>query len=88
LKLPDILVFVEGRKDGRWEAFTRFFRRRQAVSDEQRRLYIVRVVLLFLGIELNEDSFTSLCCRDVIDWLPNSGTTIGFGFAAPSVQID
>ncbi|EHJ95024.1 hypothetical protein AT5A_27543 [Agrobacterium tumefaciens 5A] len=45
MKLPDILVFVEGRKDGRWEAFTRFFRRRQAVSDEQRRLYIVRVVL-------------------------------------------
>ncbi len=32
-------------KDGRWEAFTRFFRRRQAVSHEQRRLYIVRVVL-------------------------------------------
>jgi len=88
LKLPDILVFVEGRKDGRWEAFTRFFRRRQAVSDEQRRLYIVRVVLLFLGIELNEDSFTSLCCRHVIDWLPNSGTTIGFGFAASTVQTD
>ncbi len=21
---------------------------------------------------MNEDSFTSLCCRDVIDWLPNS----------------
>ena len=88
MKLPDILVFVEGRKDGRWEAFTRFFRRRQAVSDEQRRLYIVRVVLLFLGIELNEDSFTSLCRRDDTGWMPDSGTAICFGFATSAVQTD